>query len=74
MKCYRCENTMECEKNNYIKKDGNKTIVIENTPTYICKECFEEFYDDETIEKIENVICKLERVPFKMLVIDYKEL
>ena len=30
--------------------------------------------DDETIEKIENVIGKLEKVPFKMLIIDYKEL
>lgn len=74
MKCYKCKKDIRCIRDNFIKKYGNKTIIIENTPTYICDNCYEEFYNEKTIENIENIMEKLEKQPFKLIVIDYNEI
>ena len=74
MKCYRCKNEMNNTKSNYVKRINNKVVIIEDTPTYICNYCYEEFYNDEVIRNIDEVIDNIEQLPIKLLVANYNDI
>ena len=73
MKCNKCKKQMDYYEENYIRQSGNKTIIIENTPTYICGSCYEKFYTEETIKNIEEQMDSFEELSFKLLVMNYKK-
>lgn len=71
MKCCKCENILQKAEEDFILKSDNKTFIFENTPTYICKNCYEKFYEDGDILKIENIVEKAKDLPIKILIADF---
>ena len=51
-----------------------KTIIIENTPTNLCDECCEQYYEEDVIKEIEKVIENINTLPIKLVVLDFKDL
>lgn len=74
MNCYKCKNKMRKQVSSYIKCYNDKIAVIENTPKFICSNCYEEFYKEEVIRNIDEIASILEEMPIKLLMVDYKRI
>lgn len=71
MKCWKCENILQRTEEDFILKSEDKTFIFENTPIYICKYCYEKFYKDGDVLKIENIIEKAKDLPIKIFIADF---
>lgn len=74
MRCSRCKNILKEENNNYIWREGKKTIIIENTPVLSCEYCMEQFYTEDVVKDINEITEYIRDLPIKLSVIDYNEL
>lgn len=74
MKCYKCEKELKKVNTNYIGRLDKKTVIIENTPTYLCENCYEQYYSNDVIANVEKIIEKIEGLPLKLTMIEYSDL
>lgn len=74
MCCLSCKmEEMEESTNVYFATLSNCYVIIENVPCYKCPQCGEVFYKSSVIEKIDEIIDKLENITSKVFIVDYKE-
>lgn len=74
MKCFMCNGDTESKLVNYIVDLDTKIIIIKNVPANVCKECGERFFNDEVMEKLENIINNVKQIAEEISVIRYDEI
>ena len=74
MKCLSCKmEVMEEDTNSYFVKLSNCYVIIENVPCYKCSQCGEVFYKASVLEKIDDILEKLEHIASKIFILDYNQ-
>lgn len=75
MKCAFCKGELELSTTEYIEKQENYIVIIENIPCRKCTQCGEAYLDDDTMSKLETILDSLQRVAssLTLTVIDYTE-
>lgn len=73
MKCVFCKGCLEPSTTEYIEKQENYIVIIENIPCRKCTQCGEVYFDDGTMAKIEAILDSLQRAAssLTLTVIDY---
>ena len=71
MRCMSCK--MEESKNTYFAQLPNCYVIIENVPCYRCKQCCEMHYKTSVMEKIDDLLEKLEHIASKIFIMDYSQ-
>ena len=74
MRCLSCKmEEMEESKNTYFAQLPNCYVIIENVPCYRCKQCGEVYYKTSVMEKIDDLLEKLEHIASKIFIMDYSQ-
>ncbi len=72
MVCLNCKmEEMTEAKNAYFAQLNNCYVIIENVPCYKCKQCGEVFYKASVLEKIDELLEKVENIASKIFIMDY---
>ena len=72
MRCLTCKNgTMEQSTTTYFAYLKNCYVIIENVPCMKCDQCGEEFFTASVLEKIEDILDRLEQIASKIFIMDY---
>jgi len=62
---------MKESENTYFVQLNNCYVIIENVPCYKCSQCGEVFYKVSVLEKIDDLLDKLENIASKIFIMDY---
>lgn len=74
MRCMSCKmEEMEEAKNTYFAQLPNCYVIIENVPCYKCVQCGEVYYKASVLERIEELLEKLEHIASKIFIVDYSQ-
>lgn len=74
MKCLSCKmEEMQEATNPYFVKPSNCCVIIENVPCYKCGQCGEVYYKASVLEKIDEILEKLEHIASKIFILDYNK-
>lgn len=74
MKCLSCKmEEMQEATNTYFVKPSNCYVIIENVPCYKCSQCGEVYYKASVLEKIDEILEKLEHIASKIFILDYNK-
>ena len=68
-----CKGDLEFKKVNYVVDLGNTIIIIKGTPAKVCRQCGEQYFDDEIAENIEKIVNKLKQLATEVTIINYEE-
>jgi len=72
MRCMSCKmEEMKESENTYFVQLNNCYVIIENVPCYKCPQCGEVFYKASVLEKIDDLLDKLENIASKIFIMDY---
>ena len=56
MKCDICGGTRVPSLIAYTTYYDNKPIVVENVPAEVCRQCGEQYFEPETVEKLQKIV------------------
>lgn len=73
MNCFMCKGDLEEKRVNYIVDLKETIIIIKSVPAKVCKQCGEQYFDDEIAENIEKIVNKLKQLSAEVTIINYKE-
>ena len=74
MRCLICkENSMRNDKSTYFAQLPNCYVIIENVPCLKCKQCGEVVYSASVMERIDEILKKVEKFASKILITDYDQ-
>ena len=72
MKCLACKSgDMEEAKTTDFAQLNNCYVIIENVPCMKCEQCGEGFFAMSVLEKIDEILERLERIASKIFIMDY---
>lgn len=72
MVCLSCKSEgMAASTNAYFIQLNNCYVIIENVPCYKCGQCGEIYYQVSVLEKIDELLEKIENVASKICIMDY---
>ena len=72
MNCLLCKSdSMEKSTSTYFAQLDNCYVIIENVPCFQCRQCGEVVYSVSVIEKIENILDRLQSISSKIFILDY---
>ena len=73
MKCAFCAGNTKPDKTEYIEKQGNYIVVIQNVPCLKCEQCGETYFTTEVVEAIEKILDTIQYISSELTVtvIDY---
>ncbi|MEF2696296.1 MAG: type II toxin-antitoxin system MqsA family antitoxin [Blautia wexlerae] len=72
MRCLTCKNgNMEPSTTTYFAQLKNCYVIIENVPCMKCEQCGEEFFTSSVLEKIDDILDRLEQIASKIFIMDY---
>ena len=55
-KCYFCRGEMEARRIRHIHEWGEDIFIFENVPAEVCKQCGEEYFEPETLKRIDAIV------------------
>jgi len=74
MKCLICkEDAMTSDKSTYFAQLPNCYVIIENVPCLKCSQCGEVVYSASVMERIDDILKKVEKIASKILITDYDQ-
>lgn len=73
MECFKCKGNLIGKKINYVVNLENTIIIIKGVPAKVCKQCGEQYFDDETTENIEKIVNQLKELETEVTIVNYKE-
>lgn len=73
MECFKCKGNLIEKKINYVVNLENTIIIIKGVPAKVCKQCGEQYFDDETTENIEKIVNQLKELDTEVTIVNYKE-
>ncbi len=72
MKCLICKaDSMTNDKSTYFAQLPNCYVIIENVPCRKCSQCGEVVYSASVMEKIDEILKKVELIASKILIMDF---
>lgn len=72
MKCLSCKTgTMVSSTNTYFAELKNCYVIIEHVPCFKCTQCGEVYYSASVLEKIDDILEKIEHISSKIFIMDY---
>ncbi len=73
--CIFCGGKLENTVTDYIEKQDNLVVIIENVPCEKCSQCGEEYFSTDAVRKIENILNRIQKISSSLTVtvIDYKD-
>lgn len=71
MNCFACKGELEKKNVNYVVDLENTIIIIKGVPAMVCKQCNEQYFDDKTSEKIEEMVNQLKKLKTEITVVKY---
>ncbi len=72
MKCLICKaDSMTDDKSTYFAQLPNCYVIIENVPCRKCSQCGEVVYSASVMEKIDEILNKVELIASKILIMDF---
>ena len=73
MKCTSCRiDDMVDSTATYFAQLNNCYVIIEHVPCKKCKQCGEEFYTASVMERIDDILDKVEKIASKIFIMDYQ--
>lgn len=73
MECFKCKGNLIEKKINYVVNLEKTIIIIKGVPAKVCKQCGEQYFDDETTENIEKIVNQLKEFETELTIVNYKE-
>ena len=73
MKCFECKGNLETKNVNYFVDLENTMIIIKGVPAKVCKNCGEQYFDDEIAENIDKIVNKMKEFSVEVTIVNYKE-
>ncbi|WP_301861130.1 type II toxin-antitoxin system MqsA family antitoxin [uncultured Megasphaera sp.] len=72
MKCLSCKSdTVVDGTTTFFASLPNCYVIIENVPCKKCSQCGEEYFSSSVMEKIEDILDKVEHIASKIFILDY---
>ncbi len=72
MKCLICKaDSMVESKSTYFAQIDNCYVIVENVPCYQCTQCGEVVYSASIMEKIDDILDRLQNIASKIFIMDY---
>ena len=74
MRCLLCKSdSLVKSHNTYFAQLDNCYVIIENVPCYKCTQCGEVVYSASVMEKIEEILEKVQNIASKIFIMDYSK-
>ena len=73
MNCFMCKVELTEKKVNYMVDLESTIIIIKGVPAKVCAQCGEQYFDDETSEKIESIVNRLKDLSTEVTIVNYNE-
>ena len=73
MNCFMCKGDLIDKKVNYMVDLENTIIIIKNVPAKVCKQCGEQYFDNDTTEKLDKMVNKLKKLALEVTIVNYDE-
>jgi YgiT-type zinc finger domain-containing protein len=61
MECLYCKGELVRKKVSYAATRKGYHLIIDDVPAWVCEQCGEEFFDDETVDTIQDMLREVER-------------
>jgi YgiT-type zinc finger domain-containing protein len=61
MECLYCKGKLVRQKVSYTATRKGYHLIIDDVPAWVCEQCGEEFFDDETVDTIQDMLHEVER-------------
>lgn len=72
MKCLICKaDSMVSDRSTYFAQVSNCYVIIENVPCRKCTQCGEVVYSASVMEKIDELLKKVQQIASKILIMDF---
>lgn len=72
MRCLSCKTgNMIKSTNTYFAELKNCYVIIEHVPCFECTQCGEVYYTASVLEKIDDILEKIEHIASKIFIMDY---
>ena len=56
MKCFFCKGELESTKTKFIADLDSCVLIVKNVPAMVCTQCGEKVFDDNTMERLEQIV------------------
>lgn len=74
MKCLVCKsNEIENSTTTYFAQVNGCYVIIENVPCQKCHQCGETLFSMDVLEKIDDILERVEKIVSKVIIMDYSE-
>lgn len=61
MRCFFCKGEMEHTTTKFILDLGHCVVIVKNVPAMVCKQCGEKTFDNDTMERLEQIVDAVKR-------------
>jgi YgiT-type zinc finger domain-containing protein len=61
MECIHCHGTLKRGRTSYVVNRKGYHLIIDNVPAWICEQCGEALFDEETVESIQAMLREVDR-------------
>ena len=61
MECIHCHGTLERGRTSYMVNRKGYHLIIDHVPAWICAQCGEALFDEETVEAIQAMLHQVDR-------------
>lgn len=73
MKCVSCKSgEMMDSVTTYFAQLNNCYVIIEHVPCKRCEQCGDEYFTASVMEKIDDILDKVEKIASKIFIMDYQ--
>ncbi len=59
MNCFFCKGSTVDSTAKFIVDLGNCVVIVKNVPARICRQCGEESYSDEVVQRLEKIVASV---------------
>lgn len=73
MNWFICKGELEEKKVNYLVELQDSIIIIKEVPAKVCKQCGEQYFNDNTAENIEKIVNQLKKLSTEVTIVNYNE-
>jgi YgiT-type zinc finger domain-containing protein len=60
MECFYCRGTLKLERVSYAATRKGYHLVIDDTPAWVCEQCGEPLFDEETVKIIQDMLSEVD--------------
>lgn len=73
MTCFFCKGDTEQKVKTHAVTLDKCVIIIKNVPSHICKQCGEVYFTDDVMQKLEDIVDRLENIIKEVAIVDYDD-